>query len=248
MNKKVAVALTGAATVMLAVSGCGSSTSKADDYAKVVCDAAQPQFQKMHNAENDIASVSDGNHTPDQVKSTDSAAFQQISDARKALAQAWSNAGVPPVANGAQLQQDAVKELNDTATAYANLKKTVDGLNTSDQAKFADQLKTVATQLGAVNKIPTPALNTLQSGDIGKSMANQPGCQKPTQSPTMNPTPSGGGSQGAPGGQGGASSAPSATSSPSAKATASGSATPRTGASARPSGSASVTTGTALGG
>ena len=156
MNKKVAVALTGAATVMLAVSGCGSSTSKADDYAKVVCDAAQPQFQKMHNAENDIASVSDGNHTPDQVKGTDSAAFQQISDARKALAQAWSNAGVPPVANGAQLQQDAVKELNDTATAYANLKKTVDGLNTSDQAKFADQLKTVATQLGAVNKIPTP--------------------------------------------------------------------------------------------
>ena len=120
-------------------------------------------MQKIQNANNSIASVSGGTSRPDDVKSADSAAFQQISDAYKALSNAVNGAGAPPVKDGATLRQNAVKELNDTSAAYAGLKKTVDGLNTGDQAAFANGLKGVAGQLTALSKVGDDALRTVRT-------------------------------------------------------------------------------------
>lgn len=185
MNKKLTAALCGAATLTLALAGCGgSSGNKADAYAKKVCDQWQGQFKKIQDADNAIASVSTGDHKPQDVKTTDSAAFQQLSAAYKGLADAVGSAGPVPVDNGAQVQQNAVKQLNDTSAAYANLKKTVDGLDTTNQGKFAQGLKGVADQLTTLGKSGNDALNKLQSGDVGKAMAKQPGCQKPSAAPS----------------------------------------------------------------
>jgi hypothetical protein len=228
VNKKLTAALCGAATLTLALAGCGSSSSsKADNYAKTVCDQVQPQLQKIQNANNSIASVSSGNHSPDDVKNSDSAAFQQLSDAYKALADAVNNAGAPPVEGGAQIQQNAVKQLNDTSGAYANLKSTVDGLDTSDQSKFADGLKGVASQLSTLGKSGNDALNKLQSGDVGTAMAKQPGCQKPPASPTSSPSGSAPSPSGSPSGaKSAAAGAPSSPASPSASASKSSSPSP----------------------
>jgi uncharacterized phage infection (PIP) family protein YhgE len=192
VKKKLAAALSGVATLTMALSACSSSSSKIDDYAKSVCDQVQPQLQKIQNANNSIASVSGGSSRPEDVKSADSAAFQQISDAYKALSNAVNSAGPPPVQNGTTLQQNAVKELNDTSAAYAGLKKTVDALNAGDQAAFANGLKGVAAQLTTLSKGGDDALSKLQSGDVGKAMAKQPGCQKASGSPSTgsgNPVP-----------------------------------------------------------
>ncbi|WP_269855194.1 small secreted protein [Streptomyces sp. RPT161] len=230
MNKKLMAVTTGAATLTLALAGCSSSSNdKVDAYAKSVCDQVQPQLKKIQDASNSIASVSSGDHKPEDVKNTDSTAFGQISGAYKALADAVNKAGAPPVNNGATLQQNAVKQLNDTAGSYDNLKKAVDGLNTSDQGKFADGLKSVVGQLTNVGRSGDDALNKLQSGDVGKAMAKQPGCQKPSPANPQSPS----GAAGNPGASQPPSAQPSGGSS--ARPSASDSAKP----SAKPSGSAS---------
>jgi hypothetical protein len=193
VKKKFAAALSGVATLAMALSACGSSNDKIDNYAKSVCDQIQPQLQKIQDSNNSIASVSGSGHTSEEVKSTDSAAFQRITDAYKTLANAVTNAGTPPVEDGATLQQNAVKELNDTSSAYVDLKKAVDGLNPGDQLAFAAGLKGVAGQLASLSKGGDDALSRLQSGDVGKAMAKQPGCRKAAGSPSTgsdNPAPS----------------------------------------------------------
>jgi len=187
VKKKLAAALSGVATLTMALSACGSSNSEIDNYAKSICDQLQPQLQRIQNSNNSIASVSGHDHTPEEVKSVDSAAFQQITDAYKALANAVNNAGAPPVKDGATLQQNAVNELNDTSTAYAGLKKTVDGFNPGDQVTFAGGLKGVAGQLVSLGKGGDDALSKLQSGDVGKAMAKQPSCQKAANLPSAGP-------------------------------------------------------------
>ncbi len=224
MNKKLMAVTTGAATLTLALAGCSSSSSndKVDAYAKSVCDQVQPQLKRIQDASNSIASVSSGDHKPEDVKSTDSAAFGQISSAYKALADAVNKAGAPPVNNGATLQQNAVKQLNDTAGSYDTLKKAVDGLNTSDQGKFADGLKGIVGQLSNVGKSGDDALNKLQSGDVGKAMAKQPGCQKPSPANPQSPS--------------GAAGNPGDSQPPSARPSGASSARPSAGDSAKPSG------------
>lgn len=222
---------TGAATLTLALAGCSSSSNdKVDKYAKSVCDQVQPQLKKITDASNSIASVSNGDHKPEDVKSTDSAAFQQDSSAYKALADAVDKAGDPPVKDGATLRQNTVKQLNDAAAAYAKLKQDTDGLNTGDQGKFADGLKGMISQLTNAGKIGADALNNLQSGDIGKAMAKQRGCQKPSSANSPS-------ASGAAGGNPGDSQAPSG------KPSRGSSAKPSAGSSAKssgkPSGSAS---------
>ncbi len=88
------------------------------------------------------------------------------------------NAGASPVDDGATLQQNAVKQLNGISVGYANLATSIKSLNASDQAKFAQGLKTVSDQLSVLNRNSGDALGKLQAGDIGKAMAKQPGCQK----------------------------------------------------------------------
>jgi hypothetical protein len=183
VNKKLAAALSGGAVLVLTLSGCSDdSDNEVNDWAKKVCDQVQPQLQKIANANASIQQQTADNSRPADVQATDSAAFQQISQAYKALGSAVNSAGPPPVDGGETTQQDAVKELNASSAAYANLKTKVDALDTKDQAKFADGLKGIADELNKISTNGDQALKELQSGEVGSAMARQKGCQKPTAS------------------------------------------------------------------
>jgi hypothetical protein len=183
VKMKLAAALSGAALVM-ALAGCGdNSNSKLNAWAKTVCDQASTQVKKINDANTAITKV-DSAGKPADVKNADSAAFQQISDAYKSLAGIVSKAGDPPVKNGTKLKTQAVNDLNQLSTSYSNLKKQVDGLNTADQAKFADGLKAVSDSLGKVSKTGGQALDSLRQGDVGAAMAKQPGCRSASASPS----------------------------------------------------------------
>ncbi|MEU1653988.1 small secreted protein [Streptomyces pristinaespiralis] len=193
MNKKLAAALSGGAVLVLALSGCGDdSEEKVNAWAKDVCDQAQPQIKKRADAQQAIISTAaDGK--PADIQAADSKAFADIAAADKALAKAVRDAGVPPVDNGEKLQQDAVKELDATAAAYLDLKKKVDELDPKNQQKFADGLQTVADGLKKIERMDQEALAKLQSGELGKAMAKQPGCQRAdTSSPAGGASPSSG--------------------------------------------------------
>jgi hypothetical protein len=140
----------------------------------------QPQLTKIAAANTSIQQATSSSSKPADVQKTDSAAFQSISDAYKALGGAVNGAGVPPVDNGAKIQQEAAKELSSTSAAYTGLTKKVDALDVKDQAKFAQGLTGVADQLDTLGKSGDQALQRLQSGEVGKAMAKQPGCRKPS--------------------------------------------------------------------
>ncbi|THA36596.1 small secreted protein [Streptomyces sp. A1277] len=183
MNKKLAAALSGGAVLVLTLSGCSDdSDNKVNDWAEKVCDQVQPQLQKIANANASIQQQTADNSKPADVQETDSAAFQQIAQAYKALGSAVESAGPPPVDNGETTQKEAVKELNASSAAYAKLQKKVDALETKDQAKFADGLKGIADELNKISTNGDQALKKLQSGEVGTAMAKQEGCQKPTAS------------------------------------------------------------------
>ncbi|MEV1046051.1 small secreted protein [Streptomyces sp. NPDC049916] len=183
MNKKLAAALSGGAVLVLTLSGCSDdSDNKVNDWAKKVCDQVQPQLQKIADANASIQQQTADNSKPADVQKTDSAAFQQISQAYKSLGSAVDSAGAPPVDDGEATQKEAVKELNDSSKAYAGLKTKVDALDTKDQAKFADGLKGVADELNKISSSGDQALKKLQSGEVGAAMSKQKGCQKPSAS------------------------------------------------------------------
>ncbi|MFP1625694.1 small secreted protein [Streptomyces sp. 5K101] len=178
MNKKLAAALSGGAVLVLALSGCGDdSEKKVNDWAKKVCDQAQPQIQKRADAQQAIISTAaDGK--PADIQAADSKAFADIAAADKALAKAVRDAGVPPVENGEKLRTDAVNELEATAKEYLALKQKVDSLDAKDQQKFADGLQEVADGLKKIERMDQAALAKLQAGELGQAMAKQPGCQR----------------------------------------------------------------------
>ncbi len=191
-TRHVAAALTGAA-LLLAVSACGDdSGKKLNDWAKGVCDQAQTQVKKIDDANTSISKVNSGG-APKDVKAADSAAFQSISDAYKSLAQIFSSAGPAPKGDeGKTFQQNAVSVFTNLSSQYAGLKKQVDGLDTSDQAKFADGLRGVSDSLNQTTSNGEKSLTTLRQGDAGKALAKQPGCQRVsgTASPTASATSS----------------------------------------------------------
>ena len=189
MNIKLTALLCCAATAAtLALAGCSNGDDKVNAYAKKVCDQVQPQQTKIQRATDDIAAVSTADSSPEQVQKTDATAFQQISDAYKTLGQAVQKAGPSPVEGGAALQRNAVKQLTGISQSYADLVTTVNGLDTTDQGKFAEGLKGVSDRLGSLGKVSGDALTKLQAGDVGKAMGKQPGCRKATASPS---TPAG---------------------------------------------------------
>ncbi|MBQ0827351.1 small secreted protein [Streptomyces tagetis] len=182
VNKKLAAALSGGAVLALALTGCGGDdgNEKLDAWAKQVCDAVQPQAKKIADANTAIQKETSDNSTPEQVQKTDAKAFQDMSDAYKAMGAAVQKAGPPNVDDGEKKQKDAVKELNTLSSAYASLKTQVEDLDTKDQAKFADGLKGIATELNKLGKNGSDALRTLEEGDVGKAMAKQPSCKSAT--------------------------------------------------------------------
>ncbi|MFF8959166.1 small secreted protein [Streptomyces sp. NPDC014894] len=183
MNKKLAVALSGGAVLVLALSGCSSDEDKftVDDWAKKYCDAAKPQIKKEADAEQLIrATASDGK--PGDIRTADSKAFQDLSDVYKGYAGAFRTAGTPPVENGEQLVKDAAAEYDANATSYLDLKKQVDALDVSDQQEFADGLRPVADGLAKIEQNQS-AREKLRASETGKAMAKQPGCKPAAQSP-----------------------------------------------------------------
>ncbi|MFF4832665.1 small secreted protein [Streptomyces sp. NPDC001315] len=188
VNKKLAAALSGGAVLAMALSGCSSddgSSEKLTAWAKEVCDSVQPQAKKIEAANTAIQKQTSDSSAPEDVQKTDSQAFQDMSDAYKAIGAAVDKAGAPDTGdakNAEQKQQDAVKELNDLASSYASLKKQVDALDTKDQAKFADGLKDVATELDKLSKTGNGALKTLEEGDVGKAMGEQASCKSAASS------------------------------------------------------------------
>ena len=68
--------------------------------------------------------------------------------------------------------------------AEPNLKKQVDELDTKDQAKFADGLKGIATELDKLSQSGNDALKKLEEGDVGKAMAKQESCKSASTSPS----------------------------------------------------------------
>jgi hypothetical protein len=193
VNKKLAAALSGGAVLVLALSGCSSDdgNKELDAWAKQVCDALPAQDAKVDAANDAIKKAATDNNAPANVQKTDSQAFQDMSDAYKALAQAVQKAGTPPgVEGGEKKQQDAVTALNGLSTSYADLKKQVDGLDTKDQAKFADGLQGIATELGKLSKSGNTALKNLEQGDVKEAMAKQDSCKKVAASASARATTS----------------------------------------------------------
>ena len=182
VNKKLAAALSGGAVLVLALTGCGGddNNEKLDAWAKQVCDAVQPQAAKIRSANAAIQKETSDNSTPEEVQKADSKAFQDMSDAYKAIGAAVNKAGAPDVEDGEKKQTDAVKELNDISASYASLKKQVDGLDTDDQAEFADGLKDIAAELDKLGKSGSDALSTLEEGEVGEAMSRQPSCRTAT--------------------------------------------------------------------
>jgi len=180
VNNRLLTALSGATVVLLAVSGCGGDDTgkERDAWAKGVCDQAAAQLKKIDDANTAISEVDSGGK-PADVKSADSAAFQSISDAYKSLSGIFSAAGAAPGGDeGTTFQQNAVSVFGNLSTQYADLKKQMDDLVTTDQSKFADGLQTVSDSLNKTTTDAQTSLNTLSEGDTGAALAKQPGCQQ----------------------------------------------------------------------
>ncbi|MGV4985340.1 small secreted protein [Streptomyces sp. NPDC001709] len=203
MNKKLAAALSGGAVLVVALSGCSSSGGgdKGPDpklvaWAKSVCDAVPAQDAKIKAANASISAIAtDSNLPPKSAQKTYSQAFQDMADGYKALADALDNAGAPPgVADGTKRQQDAAKNLAGLSASYTALKKKVDGLDTSDQGKFAQGLKDVAAtqtkEVGKQSDSGTEALKRLEQGDVQQAMAQQASCKKAAATATAPASPS----------------------------------------------------------
>ncbi|MER6911146.1 small secreted protein [Streptomyces sp. NPDC000594] len=189
VNKKLAVALSGGAVLVLALSGCSGEEDKftVDDWAKKYCDAAKPQLKKQAAAEELIRSTaSDGK--PGDIQTADSQAFQDLADVYKGYAGAFREAGTPPVENGEQLVKAAATELDANAKSYLDLKKQVDALDTGDQQEFADGLRPVADGLRKIEQNQA-ARDRLRAGETGEAMTKQSGC-KPV-APATGGAPSG---------------------------------------------------------
>ncbi|MFF4343149.1 small secreted protein [Kitasatospora sp. NPDC001540] len=213
------------ALLALAAVGCTAddSAAKLDGWAKSVCDAAKDPVAQSRTALADTANVKEGESPADLQKrlSTDLAS---LATTNQQLADAVQKAGAPKIDDGAKVQQDAVNELKQVAQGYLDAQKKLDALASTDQAKFADGLRSVGDQVQQLSQVSTSALAALQSGDLGNAMKKQPGCkagaagtgaasEQPSSGATGTPTPGDGAS-------------PAASGSPSGDAAPSGSPSP----------------------
>lgn len=186
MNKKLAAAMAGSAVLMLVLSGCGGDDGdkKTDAWAKKVCDSWQPELKKIEQANADIKRVATESSKPEEVQSTDSAAFGSMSESYKSMGTALQGAGVPPVKDGEKTQSAAVKGFEATSQGYTALKAKMEALDPKDQGKFAEGLKDVAGGLEEATKGGKEALDQLKANGLDKAMNSQKGCQVTTPSPS----------------------------------------------------------------
>lgn len=179
MNRKLAVALSGCAALTLTLAGCGDDNGEETrQWAEQVCDEVGPQAERMRAANESITEVSESDAPPEEVQEAYAAAYQELSDANAALASAVDDAGDPPVDDGAELREEAVAQLTQQSEAYAEVRETVDGLDTSDRGAFANGLRElVSGQLAELDEANSEALERLQSGELGQALSEQESCQ-----------------------------------------------------------------------
>ncbi len=191
VNKKLVTALSGGAALLLALTGCSENNNKElDSWAKKFCDPAQAQFKAIQDANAAMQTAGGSNTDSKKVQQTDSAAFQKISSAYASLAKSLDQAGAPPSDSGQDAQKNAVNELNSLSKGYANLKKQIDSLSTQDKMKFAAGLDELSKGIKKLNAQSEQAFKNLESGDVGKAMARQKGCQSQSASGAPSAKPS----------------------------------------------------------
>jgi hypothetical protein len=227
------------ALLAVGASACSSDNSAAlDSWSKQVCDNLRDPVTQSRAAQTDVAQVKTG-EAPGDLQKRLAGDLGTLGATNNQIADAIDKAGAPKIDNGAGVQKDAVSELRQAAQGYLDVQKTLAGLPTDDQAKFADGLKSVGDQIQQLAKLSTGALNTLQTGDLGKAIAKQPGCKsQPVAGGSASPASGASGAAASPGAPSG-SAAPSAGGSPAAGASPSGSASAGGSASSAPPGSPS---------
>jgi hypothetical protein len=174
--KLLALPAAGALLAFGAAACSSDNTAQLDAWAKSVCGSAQDPIARGNTALADTGRVTPG-ETPDALRKRLSADIAALGQANQQIAAAVDKAGAPKVDKGADLQQQAVRELNQAATGYQQVQKKVDALPTGDQAKFADGLKSVGDQVQQLAQLSSSAIARLQTGAVGRAIAKQPGCK-----------------------------------------------------------------------
>ncbi|GAA2739083.1 MULTISPECIES: small secreted protein [Kitasatospora] len=233
-NRLLTVSALGALLAFGAVACSGDDSAKLDGWAKSVCDAAQDPIAQSRAALGDSAKIQQG-EAPADLQKRLSADLAALAKTNQQLADAVDKAGAPKIDNGAKVQQDAVGELRQASQGYTDAQKKLDGLTNTDQAKFADGLRSVGDSVQQLSQMSTQALNSLQSGTLGDAIKKQPGCKAGPSAP------SGAGASGSPatGASGAPATGASGTPATPSGAAPSGSATPVLSVGAAPSGSPS---------
>ncbi len=175
-RRLVAVPVLGVLLAAGAVSCASDNSAQLDSWAKTVCDAMRDPVTQSQSALDDTGQVKDG-EAPADLQKRLSADLGTLGTANQQIADAIDKAGAPKTTNGAGLQKDAVNELHQVAQGYQDVRKKLDALQTGDQAKFADGLKSIGDQVQQLAQLSTGALGKVQSGDLGKAIAKQAGCK-----------------------------------------------------------------------
>ncbi len=177
MNKRLlAVPALGALLAFGAVGCGGDDSAQQNTWATNVCDAAKDPIAQAQAALGDTGQVKSG-ETPADLQKRLSADVARLAKTNQQIAEAIDKAGAPKIDNGAAVQKDAVDELNRAAQGYLDVQKKLDALPNTDQAKFADGLRSVGDQVQQLATLSTQAQNRLQTGPLGAAMAKQPGCK-----------------------------------------------------------------------
>jgi hypothetical protein len=227
------------ATGAAACSSGSSDNSKAlDGWAQQVCDGLRDPVAQSRSALDDTAQVKQ-NEAPGDLQKRLANDLGQLSTTNQQIADVMDKAGPPKIDNGVGVKQDAVNELHQASQGFKDVQQKLSALPTNDQAKFADGLKSIGDQAQQLAKLSNGAMTKVQTGDLGKAFARQPGCRAAAAasgSPAPEAAPSGSGAPSAP-----ASGSPSAPAggSPSGGASAGASGSSSASASGSPSGSAS---------
>ncbi|MFI5803740.1 small secreted protein [Streptomyces sp. NPDC051561] len=159
MNKKLAAALSGGAVLvmMTTLTACGDSPEEkaqkeAEAWSKSYCPKEKASLDKRQKADKTIAdTTADGE--PEDIKKADSAAIQQMVDADKEWITALRAAGAPPVKDGAASHKRMIQDLEKGITAFTELKKQSDALDTKDLGKFSKGLDKLGADLGKATKV-----------------------------------------------------------------------------------------------
>ncbi|GJF28360.1 hypothetical protein KNE206_10600 [Kitasatospora sp. NE20-6] len=177
MNKRLlTVPALGALLAFGPVACSDDNTAQLDTWAKSVCDAAKGPIGQSRVALADTEKIIPG-EVPVDLQKRLSADLATLAGANNGLADAVAKVGAPKSEDGAASQTSAVNELRQAGQGYQDAQKKLDALTTTDQARFADGLRSVGDQVQQLAQLSTQGLNRLQTGEAGDAMKRQAGCK-----------------------------------------------------------------------